>query len=449
MKRILIFIALSSIVMSCKKTSYVAKFDKLPQERAGEQIALVSNVLASAEDGWIGTLPTLAGGGYGFYIKFDKDQNVSMFADLTDESAKTVAKSYYRVKQDMGTDLIFDTYNYISILDDPDGSILGGADKIGFSSDIDFIYDRSTADSIIFKGKKFRQPFKLVKATAAQRAIYEAGGYKTAIDKFKNFFLTNQNPYIELGSGSTLQKISVTPNLTNNLASGKRIDFTGLIADGSSIVSGNEKYSFTLDGISILNGGLVYQGITFVKIIWKDATTLAAYDNAGKEYVIKNSLVPLSPLYKLWGTKFNGMLSEFKIIYPGTSTKGADILNYFHNNLKVTAISDYEFNYGRINFIWDVVNKRLTMDAHVSQSGGASTWVTTTIYNYTVDASGVYKFTVSAAPSGGYAVKLSSRLHAFMLANRVTFDYYIDNGTVYGKMTSVEDPTIAMTFVLQ
>jgi hypothetical protein len=449
MKRLLIFIALSSILMSCKKTSYVANFDKLPQERAGEQIALVSNLLASAEDGWVATLPTLEGGGYGFYIKFDKNQNVSMFADLTAESSKTEGKSYYRVKQDMGTDLVFDTYNYISVLNDPDPAALGGKPKIGFSSDIDFIYDRSTADSIVFIGKKFRQPFKLVKATAAQRAIFEAGGYKTAIDKFKNFFVTNQNPYIELGTGSTLQKISVTPNLTNNLASGKRMDFTGLSADGTNILSGNEKYSFTLDGISILNGGLVFQGITFVKIIWKDATTLAAYDNAGKEYIIKNSLIPLSPLYKLWGSKFSGMLSDYKTIYPGTSTNGAAILNYFHNNITTPAITGYTFNYGRINFIWNVVNKRLTIDAHLSQSGGTSTWATTTIFNYTVDANGVYKFTLNAAASGGYASKTIVKLNDFMLANRITFDYYIDNGIVYGKMASLDDPTIVMTFVLQ
>ncbi|NQX37749.1 protein of unknown function [Pedobacter steynii] len=448
MKRILFFIALLSVLISCKKTSYVAKFDKLPQERAGEQIALVLNSLTSAKDGWIGSLPTAKGGGYGFYISFDKDQNVIMYGDLTDKSAAEAGKSYFRVKQDMGTDLIFDTYNYISMLNDPDDGVLGGESKIGFSSDIEFIYDHATADSIIFIGKKFRQPFKLVKATAAQKAVYEAGGYKTAIDKFKNFFITNQNPYIELGSGAEARKIGITPNTTNNLDIGKRIDFTGPGADGK-ISSASEKFNFTLDGLSILNNGLVFQGITFVRLNWKDATTLAMYDAAGKEYIVKNSIVPLIPLSQLWGTKYSGMLSEFKTIYPGTSASGAVILNYFHNNLQPNPLNPYSFNYGRINFVWSVVNKRLTINAHTSQSGGASTWVTSSSYSYTTDDKGVYKFTLLSPPSEGYAGKIILKLHDFILANHVTFDYYIDNGVVYGKMASVEDPTIVMTFMLQ
>jgi len=449
MKRLLFFIALLSLLMGCKKTSYVAKFDKTPQERVGEQMALVSNILTSAENGWIASLPTSAGGGYGFYVSFDKDQNVKMYADMTDQSAAEVGKSYYRIKQDMGTDLVFDTYNYISMLDDPDSQVMGGASKIGYSSDVEFIYDRSTADSIVLIGKKYRQPFKLVKATAAQRAIYEAGGYKTAINKFKNFFAMTKNPYIELASGNATLKIGITPNMTNDLDNGKRVDFTGVLADGTTVASNTEKFNFTLDGAVILNKGLVFQGISFVKFVWKNETTLAVYDTTGKEYILKSSATPLVPLYQLWGSKYSGMLSEFKTIYKGTSANGAAILNYFHNNLTTSAVTGYVFNYGRINFAWNVVNKRLTINAHTSQSGGASTWVTTSAYTYTMDANGVYKFTLLSAPSGGYAGKIIVKLHDFILANRVSFDYYVDGENTYGKMTSVDDPTIAMTFVLQ
>nr|WP_199082204.1 DUF4302 domain-containing protein [Pedobacter sp. ASV19] len=74
-------------------------------------MALVSNLLTSAENGWIASLPTSAGGWYGFYVSFDKDQDVKMYADMTDQSAAQVGKSYYRIKQDMGTDLVFDTYD--------------------------------------------------------------------------------------------------------------------------------------------------------------------------------------------------------------------------------------------------------------------------------------------------------------------------------------------------
>lgn len=337
MKKIFLCIAVLSIVISCKKTSYVAKFDKLPQERAAEQIQLVSTTLTGATNGWIATLPTQAGGGYGFYMSFDNAENVVMYGDMTATSASTSGASYYRIKQDLGTGLIFDTYNYISMLDDPNASVLGGAAKIGYSSDIEFTYDRMTADSIIFIGKKYRQPFKLVKATAAQKASYLAGGYKTAIDKFTTTLAGVKNPYIELGSGAQLVKIGVSVNTTNNLTLGKRVDLSGLATDGK-VLTGTGKYAFKLDGADILGSGILINGVRLVRILFKDATTLAFYDDKGTEYIIKSNPSPLTPLASLFGfpTTFPykritipstglalGVTSEFTAVYNDMRNKFA------------------------------------------------------------------------------------------------------------------------------
>ena len=449
MKKLLFFIVALSMMMGCEKASYVAKFDESPQKRVSAQMNLVSTTLTSSPNGWIATLPTGKGGGYSFYMSFDNNQNVTMYGDMTDKSASEGVKSNYRVKQGIGTDLVFDTYNYISMLNDPDKNVLGGADKLGYNSDNDFTYDRSSGDSIVFMGKKFRQPLKLIKATAAQKASYEAVGLKAAIDRFKAFFVTNQNPYIEVVSGTKTLQVGLSINPTNNLEIGKRTTFIWLLADGITTKTLNQKFAFTLDGASILNSGLNFEGTTFVKYVWKDATTLNIYDSTGKEYVVKNSPNPIVPLYSLWGTVYSGMLSEFKTIYPGTSTAGADILNFYHNNLSVYTVNGIaDFNYGRINLVWNVPNKRLTIDAHSSQSNGIFTWVTTSTYNYTVDNNGVYKFTLNSAPSGGYATKLIVKLHDFILANSIAFDYYSANGITYAKMSSIERPATVMTFSL-
>ncbi|RZL46625.1 MAG: DUF4302 domain-containing protein, partial [Pedobacter sp.] len=406
-----------TVFAGCKKTSYVAKFDKTPQERAADQISLVSTTLTSAPNGWVATLPTLSGGGFGFYMNFDNQQNVTMYADLTDGSASVAGKSYYRVKQDIGTDLVFDSYNFISMLDDPNSAVYGGENKIGYKSDIDFIYQKISGDTIIFLGKKYRQPFKLVKATAAQKATYEAGGYKTAIDKYKSYFTTNRYPYIEITSGNSTIKVEISHNLSNVMGVAKRVDFTGVLADGKTIKSSATKFAYNLNGTDLLNAGLVFEGITFVKFVWKDANTLAVYDSTGKEYIVKNNPTPLVPLYLLWGTKYGGMLSDYKTIYPGTSTAGADILNYFHNGLIPAITGGFAFNYGRINFVWNTVNKRLRIDGFSSQNGGSSGWITTSAYNYTVDANGVYKFTQQSAPAGGYVSGPLSRMYTFILNN--------------------------------
>ncbi len=441
--------AVLSILISCKKTSYVAKFDKTPQERAADQINLVSSTLTSSPNGWVGSLTTLSGGGFGFYMNFDNQQNVTMLADLTDATATVTGKSYYRVKQDIGTSLVFDSYNYISMLDDPDAAVYGGEAKIGFKSDIDFIYDKVSADTIFFIGKKYRQQFKLVKATTAQKASYESGAYKTAIDKYKTYFTTNRYPYIEIGTGASMVKVELSHNLSNVMNVAKRVDFTGVLADGVTIKSSATKFAYNLTGIDLLNNGLVFEGIRFVKFVWKDATTLAVYDSTGKEYVVKNSPTPLVPIHLLWGTKYAGMLSQYKTIYPGTSTAGADILNYFHNGLIASVTGGFNFDYGRINFVWNTVNKRLRVDGFSSQNGGSSGWTTTSAYNYTVDANGVYKFTQQSAPSGGYVSNPLSRVYAFLLNNSIKFDYHADGAVTYGKMSSVENPGIVMTFVLQ
>lgn len=448
MKKLVIFIAVLGIVLltNCKKESFVAKFDKTPQQRMSEQIELVKGILTQADNGWIALLPTYSGGGYSFYMTFDTAQNIKMYADLTDESASVFAPSRYRIKDDMGADLVFDTYNYITLLNDPDPSAFGGAIRDGFKSDIDFIYDHSTQDSIVFIGKRYRQPLALIKATAAQAALYADGGLLTKISGFKSFFANNPNAYIELDGGV---KAAVEPNSSNSLETGKRVTFTALMDDGS-VSSTIAKYAYTVDKMAILDSGATINEVNFSRLAWKDANTLAAYTAEGKEYVLKNNPTPILPLFRLWGSKYSGMYSDFKQFYPGTSPSGKEILNYFHDNLdNHNRLIDYSFNYGYIDLLWDVVNKRLKFDGFSSQNGGGSGWTTEIVYNYTVNDNGVYQFTLKSEATGGYVKNIMTKLNDFLLNNKISFDYFIDNGHVYSQMKSIDDPTITMTFELE
>src|SRR6478752_1136425 len=146
MKHIIFVITIISLIAGCKKTEYVAKFDEEPQVRIQKEIQQLRTSLTEAPNGWIGVMPTLTGGGYGFYISFDKDESLMMQADLDTNMALTAAKSMYRVKQDMGVNLMFDTYNYISKLNDPEPSVFGGAIRDGYKSDIEFVFDYARGD---------------------------------------------------------------------------------------------------------------------------------------------------------------------------------------------------------------------------------------------------------------------------------------------------------------
>lgn len=440
-----IFLISTIFTISCTKTSYVAKFDELPQERMSEQMALVQNTLTQAKNGWIGLLTTNLGGGYSFYMTFDTAQFVNMYADLTDVSATEFAPSRYRIKADMGADLVFDTYNYITLLNDPEEGTFGGDGRDGFKSDIDFIYDHSSEDSIIFIGKRYRQTFSLVKASAAQAAVYLDGGLLDKINGFKDFFVHHPNAYVELDGGI---KASVEANSSNNRINGKRITITALNDDGS-VNSTTAKFAYTLDKMAILDSGATIEGVNFTKLAWSDAESLAAYTKSGKEYIIKNAQIPILPLFRLWGTKYNGMISDYKAIYPGTSPAGAEILNSFHDFLdNHDGVIGFPFNYGSLSFDWDIVNKRMTLEGFSSQNGGESGWATDIVYNYTVNETGVYQFTLKSGASGGYVAKIMDQISVYLLNNKITFDYYLDGEQVYAKMSSTDSPEVVMTFEL-
>jgi hypothetical protein len=334
MKKLFILFAAIVALSGCKKSD-IEVFDQKPEERLSASNAEVKTALLGSPNGWIATLPTFAGGGYGFYMSFAADETVKMYSDLgTANSPSTTVLNYitpmtstYRIKAVLGTELIFDTFNYTSYLVDPTPAVFGGVASSGYKSDIEFVYLRSKADSIFFTGKKYGQPMVMVKATAAQKAAYEAGEYKTAIDKFKAFFVTNRFPYIEIGSGASALKTGLTFDFSNVIATGKRISLTGLLADGS-VASATSKFGLTIDGAGI-PGGLVYQNINFVKIAWKDATTLAMYDSAGKEYIIKNNsapVVPFATLFKYNGT-YNGIFIAGQTLPAGVTSAFTAIFN--------------------------------------------------------------------------------------------------------------------------
>ena len=285
------------VLASCSKDSFVSNFDEKPEERIAKSISLVESTLTSAANGWVVTLPTSAGGAYGFYMSFNTDEDVTMYADLNDNTSTNLGVSKYRVKGGLGAELIFDTYNYISMLADPNNGVFGGSGNTGHRSDVQFIFDKVNGDTISFLGKNYRQKLTMIKATSAQKTAYMAGELKASKDKLTSFFASTKYPYIEIGTGANLLKAAVSVNFTNALSTGKRIELNAL--KGDVVTSGKGKFSIGINGIDIT--GLTYEGIVFVSARWKDSNTLVLFDNFGKEYVVKSNPVPLTPLALQFG----------------------------------------------------------------------------------------------------------------------------------------------------
>ncbi|MCY1534856.1 hypothetical protein D9M68_702400 [compost metagenome] len=216
----------------------------------------------------------------------------------------------------------------------------------------------------------------MVKATAAMKASYEGGEYKAAIDKFKAFFADTPYPYIDVASGSSTLKAGISSDFTNVLATGKRFTFTGLAAN-SSVSKADAKFAYTLDGGRLLGKGLVYQGITFVRIAWKDATTMAVYDSAGKEYIIKSSPVPLTPFPNLFnynGT-YNGIFISGQTLPAGVTSEFNALFNGMVSRFNGTnrTITSVEFK----------LTNSTTAKVEIWYMSGTSAFLADASFNYT------------------------------------------------------------------
>ncbi|MCY4780758.1 DUF4302 domain-containing protein [Sphingobacterium sp. UT-1RO-CII-1] len=424
--------------VSCKKNEVELVFDKTPNERVNDQIELINKTMVSAEYGWKATVGTGLKGGYGFYFDFDDQQVVGMVADLTDKSAIEYVESNYRIKQDNGVTLIFDTYNYISMLNDPVATVYDGTQREGLRSDLEYGFDYANGDTLAFIGKRYRNPLVLIKATKEERDKYRTGSYQEVINQTKAFFEDNTNPYIDVNSDGESYMMGITIN-TNT----KIIELASLHPDGTTSAS-TGKYAFSLDGLNVIAGGIIYRGHNYVAMNW-EGNKMYFISDKGDKYEVKNSLQPILPLYKLIGSKYVGFRSPYLTYFSGTSSEGLKILERYHNGLAKG--TGYAFNSGYMDLAFDVLNKRVTFSGFSSQNNGTSGWITAIIYNYELDEdTGIYKLTYREGPNGGYVSAIMDQMDVFLRTSRIKFDYHISDGTVYAKIIGVDKPEVEMTF---
>jgi len=303
MKQLLYIFCVALLITSCKKDD-TNIFGESPEERMSARINELNTALNESTYGWKASLTTDASGGYGFYMDFDESQSILMVADLTDESATKTKTSTYRIKWIMNATLIFDTYNYITMLQDPSPSVYGGAPGSGLRSDVEFEYQRKNGDTIILRGFKYKNNRILVKATAEQKNRYLSAAFKANIDEINNYFTTKQNNYIKVDGINN--QVEFVLDKTDKYAIFQYIDNSGAVVQ---IVG---SYSFEDQGI-IFSEGFVLNGITFVRAKIENGE-LILYDTNGKKYVVKQNNIPILPMPVLFA--YNG---TYKELYIGSS----------------------------------------------------------------------------------------------------------------------------------
>ncbi|MCD2424615.1 DUF4302 domain-containing protein [Niabella pedocola] len=315
MNKIVIILLMAAMMAGCRKNEVPLVNGGLPEERIMERLAELRGKLTGAENGWMASLTTTAGGGYGFYMKFGADEKVSMMGDLSEDAATQSQTSTYRVKWVMNAALLFDTYNYITLLQDPDPKVSGGKAGSGLKSDIEFEYIRSSGDSVILQGKKYQNYLYLVKATAAQATDYQQGTVVDRMEAIQDYFEDHFNNYINIDG--LPNKISFIVN------DDKRLSFQ--YADAKdSIITIDGKFNFDVSGINF-SEGLVVNGIQFKKGALT-GSTLKLYDAGGKEYTVSQNPTPVIPLKLLFA--YN---KTYNTILIGSATLPAGVTSGFNS----------------------------------------------------------------------------------------------------------------------
>ncbi|AEW00372.1 hypothetical protein Niako_4093 [Niastella koreensis GR20-10] len=300
MKKLLYLLAAVLFTTSCKKDD-TKIFEETPEERMSARIDTLNNALNGAPNGWHAYLTTGVKGGYGFYMDFKPSQSITMVADLDSESATKPSTSTYRIKWVMNATLIFDTYNYISKLQDPNPAVYGGIAGSGLQSDVEFEYQRINGDSIILRGFKYKNDLVLIKATVDQKNRYLSAAYKANIDALNNYFNGKSYNYVTIPGLNN--KVQFLLDNANKIITLQYSDNNG------NVVKVTGKYNYEDQGLNIIDG-IVVNGVTFVRAaIENGAFVLYAAD--GTRYVLQQSSVPILLMQNLFA--YNGLYKELYI----------------------------------------------------------------------------------------------------------------------------------------
>jgi hypothetical protein len=302
MNKLLYIFTLAMLLVSCQKKD-ARVFDESPEERMGAKINELSTALVESEHGWKVNLTTTNSGGYGFYMDFDP-ASVTMVADLDDKTATEVHRSTFRIKWVMAATLVFDTYNYITMLQDPSPSAYGGLPGSGLQSDVEFEFLRSNGDTLVLRGFKYKNIMTMVKAKAEQKTRYLSSAFKSNIDAVNDFFTVKSNNYIEINGINN--KVEFVLDKMTKIA---KLQF---INNEGSVIQVNGKYSFEDVGI-VFGQGFSLQGNTFVSGKIENGD-FVLYTASGTKYTIKQNDKPILPLPILFA--YNGTYRE---LYIGTT----------------------------------------------------------------------------------------------------------------------------------
>ncbi|MBC8987104.1 DUF4302 domain-containing protein [Pedobacter sp. N36a] len=384
MKRFLLYIVLLSagFITGCKKDENPILDD--PDQRVAAALVEHQAELLSAENGWKGTIYPKLGKGFSFYFKFDKEGKVKMLSDFNTTTAVTLQESTYRLKALQFPTLMFDTYNYIHLPADPNGSISGGTNGKGLTSDFEFAFDGIIGDTLKMRGIVNGNLMNMVKLSGLEEQAIIGGGLNTMRTKTVAF-LAGKFPYVMLDNKQVPVSIGVST---------KSFNIGGV----------DNAFAFAIDGLELKNP-IVYGAHVFKKVLW-DATDSYFYLLEGTtKFKVVASTVPLildktPALHTLLGTRFTSMKISPAVL-PDLS---ADFLTRYNAvATSLPAIQGLRLDYMTLLFTGN--NQMILRVRFLPAATNSTTFYDGDFYfNMAVNDAGVAQLTGIPAPVSGTTV---------------------------------------------
>ena len=236
---IYLLLALPALFLQSCQTEEENVFDKSYAERMDDFLQKAQETLVASQNGWaLDYYPksNQSYGGVAYTIKFTRDNAIVRYENNPDDGE---VKSLYKMKEDDGPVLSFDTYNtFLHTYATPKSGEYRGKE-----GDFEFVIDSIGADRIKIHGKRSLNTMYLHKLSG------EASEYMEKVINLTNLFVFSD---VALNVGGKPYRLVVTDKNNRQLA----------IYDGDKIIA-ESAYAFTDKGIRLyepitLNGVKLY-----------------------------------------------------------------------------------------------------------------------------------------------------------------------------------------------
>ncbi|MET3880279.1 DUF4302 domain-containing protein [Chitinophaga sp. OAE865] len=332
MKKIWIyyFLSIAIILSGCDRKSDL-NIDGIPTDvRIAQALATYQQKLTDAPFGWIVTEytnGTSTNGGvtrngpksvFSYYMKFDKNSQVSMLSDFNIGAATVFNNTSYRIKATQRPTLIFDTYSYVHLPCDPDPGVSNGpfGSGFGWGTDFEFAFADNVpaaelGDTIRLKGNLNHAEAIMVKATQAEQTMFNTNGFGSysTFNKILQYFK-------RVNAGGTV--FEITPGV-----GGRSFDIK---TAGSQVIT-NVGCQYTATSIifdkPVTVGSLAVKSLD--NLVWNaGAGTISTNINGTTASTIVPAIAPLSPEPGIAVAFYNEGTENPWLTIPGFHVKGVD-----------------------------------------------------------------------------------------------------------------------------